>query len=140
MDMSHKLVRGTKVMAPTTTEVIVHEPTVSIKVETLFSQVNNKMEQISRDISNLVEMGHKKADKTELEKVETELRHRSEKIEQDLSRRVSDLEKTTASTTAVNETKAQLTELGRSYKMHWISTGVAILLGLGSIIATLLRH
>lgn len=138
--MATRPARGNRMAPTTTTEVIVHEPTVSIKVETLFSQVNNKMEQISRDITNLVEMGHKKADKVELEKVETVLGARLDKVDGELSRRVGDLEKSSATIIAVKDNETKLDELSRSYKMHWISTAAALLIGLGSILVTLLRH
>lgn len=120
-------------MTPKRTEVkavaIPSDPIIPVKVETLFLDVNRRIEEIGRNISNLVELSHRKADRTELEKVE-----------EALTRRVAGLEKEMATAEAVRENNDRIKTLADGNKVQWAGIIFGLLMGIASLVVQVFRH
>ena len=121
-------------------EDIASDPIIKFRAKDLFMEINRKLDM-------LAELSHKKADKTDLDKLDekvTDMQRRGSDGAQKaleeaelLKRRVDVLERDTATTLAVKDNQERLEDIGRQQRYQWLSILISVLMGLAALIAKL---
>lgn len=97
------------------------EPVIEFSSKELFLEINRK-------IDVLTEMSHSKADNSRVERLETEIREK-----------LNRLEKETATAEAVRSNESRLEAFQKTSRQQWISIVVAFILGLGGLVVELFK-
>lgn len=148
--MSKKVPGQPKPARRGTDMVFTTDPIIPMKVETLLGQINAQMAEINRNISHINESMHKKADKSELDKLESKVidiqrngsdtAKRVEANERELSAKVEKLQRDMASREAVDENSRRLGNIDRNTKFQWIGIGVALFIAAIQVITSFIGH
>jgi pilus assembly protein TadC len=119
------------------TDMLGNDPVIPIKVETLFQDIKNDLSDLKNQITTLTDGMHRKADRTELEKLEDRMETlqrtgsdpamRVEKEVADLRRRVDSLDKDAAKNSAVEENVRRLEIQERTSLFQWLTILLALL-------------